>query len=196
MSAPPFPLTLPAMSGMAPHRARTAALPASLFALLTLLCFPLAAQAVPPSYEDNPPQVPGEVKTADPKAKNSKAGGGGTATPGDRGSGSSGSDSRKGSSGDEGGGVGAGKGGGGDGKNQGSPGETGLGDQKTLAQAGSQGGIDANPASDDSGGSSPLAPILIAIAVLAAISIGVVLMRQRGRRGGDGGSDAVSTEAG
>ena len=32
---------------------------------------------------------------------------------------------------------------------------------------------------DSDGGSSPLVPILIAIAVLAAISIGVVLYRQR-----------------
>lgn len=35
--------------------------------------------------------------------------------------------------------------------------------------------------SDDGGSSSPLVPILIAIAVLAAISIGVVVMRQRRR---------------
>lgn len=46
----------------------------------------------------------------------------------------------------------------------------------------------------DDGGSSPLVPILIAIAVLAAISIAVVTMRQRRRR--DGGSDArISPEA-
>jgi len=37
--------------------------------------------------------------------------------------------------------------------------------------------------SDD--GSSPLVPILIAVAVLAAISVGTVLYRQR--RGSDGG---------
>jgi cytoskeletal protein RodZ len=38
-------------------------------------------------------------------------------------------------------------------------------------------------AQDDGGGSSPLLPILIAIAVLAAISIGAVMLRQRRRRG-------------
>lgn len=37
----------------------------------------------------------------------------------------------------------------------------------------------------DSSGSSPLVPILIAVAVLAAISIGAVLVRQR--RGSTGG---------
>jgi MYXO-CTERM domain-containing protein len=40
-------------------------------------------------------------------------------------------------------------------------------------------------ASTDSGGSSPLVPILIAVAVLAAISVGAVLVRQR--RGSAGG---------
>jgi hypothetical protein len=49
---------------------------------------------------------------------------------------------------------------------------------------------DAQPASDD-GGSSPLVPILIAIAALAAVSIGVVVMRNR-----RGGSDSpVSPKA-
>jgi hypothetical protein len=37
----------------------------------------------------------------------------------------------------------------------------------------------------ESGGSSPLVPILIAVAVLAAISVGAVLVRQR--RGSAGG---------
>ncbi|HVV91026.1 MAG TPA: hypothetical protein VHB53_11075, partial [Solirubrobacterales bacterium] len=41
-------------------------------------------------------------------------------------------------------------------------------------------------ASHSSGGSSPVVPILIAVVVLAAISIGVVLYRQR--KSGQGGS--------
>jgi len=41
--------------------------------------------------------------------------------------------------------------------------------------------------SSSSGGSSPVVPILIAVVVLAAISIGVVLYRQR--KSGQGGSD-------
>lgn len=40
----------------------------------------------------------------------------------------------------------------------------------------------------ESGGSSPLAPILIAIAVLAAISIGAVMLRARRQRDGRGGA--------
>jgi MYXO-CTERM domain-containing protein len=44
---------------------------------------------------------------------------------------------------------------------------------------------ESQPSSTDSGGSSPLVPILIAVAVLAAISVGAVLVRQR--RGSAGG---------
>ena len=44
------------------------------------------------------------------------------------------------------------------------------------------GQAEGTPASDD-GGSSPLVPILIAILVLAAISLAVVMLRQR-RQGG------------
>jgi hypothetical protein len=49
----------------------------------------------------------------------------------------------------------------------------------------------AKPASssDSGSGSSPVVPILIAVAVLAAISIGVVLYRQRGDDSGPGGAD-------
>ena len=46
--------------------------------------------------------------------------------------------------------------------------------------------------SDD--GSSPLVPILIAAAVLAAISIAALLIRQRRQR--DGSSPSLSTKAG
>jgi cobalamin biosynthesis Mg chelatase CobN len=49
------------------------------------------------------------------------------------------------------------------------------------------------PASSSSGGSSPLVPILIAIAVLAAISIGVVLYRQRKGDSGPGSDRRVSS---
>jgi hypothetical protein len=45
----------------------------------------------------------------------------------------------------------------------------------------------------ESGGSSPLVPILIAIAALAAISIGAVMLRAKRQRDGRGGS--VSPEA-
>jgi hypothetical protein len=53
----------------------------------------------------------------------------------------------------------------------------------------------ATPASskDSGGGSSPLVPILIAIAVLAAISVGVVMLRAKRQRGE--GSSPVSPGA-
>lgn len=46
----------------------------------------------------------------------------------------------------------------------------------------------------DDGGSSPLVPILIAIAVLAAISVAVVMIRQRRQRPG-GPKPTASPEA-
>jgi hypothetical protein len=52
----------------------------------------------------------------------------------------------------------------------------------------------SSPASADGGGSSPLVPILIAIAALGAISIAVVVIRQRRQR--DGSSQTLSTKAG
>lgn len=52
----------------------------------------------------------------------------------------------------------------------------------------------AASAADDGGGSSPLVPILIAVAVLAAISIGAVIYRQR-RQGSDGSGSPVSPNA-
>jgi cobalamin biosynthesis Mg chelatase CobN len=47
----------------------------------------------------------------------------------------------------------------------------------------------------DDGGSSPLVPILIAIAVLAAISVAVVMIRQRRQRGGADPTATASPEA-
>ena len=51
----------------------------------------------------------------------------------------------------------------------------------------------ANEAEDD-GGSSPLVPILVAIVVLAAISIAAVMIRQRRQR--DSANPSLSTKAG
>lgn len=45
--------------------------------------------------------------------------------------------------------------------------------------------LSTSPSTADDDSSSPLVPILIAVAVLAAISVGAVLYRQR--RGGSGG---------
>jgi hypothetical protein len=72
-----------------------------------------------------------------------------------------------------------------------SGGEAGLGEEKPVG-----GGTESGkPVSHSSGGSSPLVPILIAIAVLAAISIGAVIYRQRRQDSGGSGSP-VSPKAG
>lgn len=76
-----------------------------------------------------------------------------------------------------------------DGNGQRSPGGGVHGDEAGGEQRISQPGTQASTASDD--GSSPLVPILIAIAVLAAISIGTLVMRQRRGSGGD----SISPEA-
>jgi hypothetical protein len=54
--------------------------------------------------------------------------------------------------------------------------------------------VKSAPDSSDDGGSSPLVPILIGIAVLAAASIAALLIRQRRQR--DGSSPSLSTKAG
>ena len=76
---------------------------------------------------------------------------------------------------------------GGDGSKQAA---TGVDDEKPLS--GTSPG--QNAAQSDDGGSSPLVPILIAIAVLAAISIGAVIYRQR-RQGSGGTGSPVSPNA-
>jgi len=71
---------------------------------------------------------------------------------------------------------------GGGGEAQGKAGKSAVGDGRSLGTV--QLGEPSSQAAD-SGGSSPLVPILIAVAVLAAISIGAVMVRQR--RGSPGG---------
>ena len=53
--------------------------------------------------------------------------------------------------------------------------------------------LKANDAEDD-GGSSPLVPILVAVVVLAALSIAAVMIRQRRQR--DSANPSLSTKAG
>ena len=64
----------------------------------------------------------------------------------------------------------------GGGTGQSSPGKGATADQ---GSAGLTQGQPVSNASSDDGGSSPLIPILIAIAALAAISIGAVVFRQK-----------------
>jgi cobalamin biosynthesis Mg chelatase CobN len=86
---------------------------------------------------------------------------------------------------------GGGNGGGGNksgGANAGGP-EGSIGEQKDLG-----GTAQGKNVAESSGGSSPVVPILIAVVVLAAISIGVVLYRQRksDQDGSDGRASSPS----
>lgn len=157
-----------------------------MFALLALLCLlPGSALAQGPvQYEEAVPTVPS-------KAGSSGAGGVGAGgqSSGDSGSsGSSGGSATDGSSSDDdkSGGAASGKGGGNGQGSQagGATGKAGVGGGRPIASP------DAATISHD-GGSSPLVPILIALAVLAAVSIGVVTMRRRGQDG-EGGRGAKS----
>jgi hypothetical protein len=151
----------------------------SVFALMAFACFPALGAAVncpgdssaveycdapPPEYEKTPKKNP---------ATSQKTGGPGQSatSPGSIEESNSGRKSSTDESG--GGGIPAHKDGGG----KGGPGPQAEGGDKPQKQPVA---IDATPTStDDDGGSSPLAPILIALAVLAAISIGAVVMRRR-----------------
>lgn len=137
-------------------------------------------------YKDAVPTVPGhtggnEANDNEPSAHKANAGGGSGG-----GSNSPGGGSSKGGSSEK--AAAAGNGGGSD--QQGSQGHRAG---KGPGQPGTQ--ASATVPSESDGGSSPLVPILIAIAVLAAISIGVVVMRQR-RRGDPSSGSPVSPEAG
>jgi cobalamin biosynthesis Mg chelatase CobN len=161
-----------------PSLGRPAVALVSVLALLAFACFPVLAQAET-VYENESTTLPGSVdksptqhKNPDspessPKAHDSTPDGGGTEQPG--GESSVGGGASKGNPSTP----------GGVGNTQGKDGE---GAKVANEQPG--GSVqDAKPlptttaADDDS--SSPLVPILIALAVLAAISVGAVLYRQR-----------------
>jgi len=151
-----------------------------------LVCFPVLAHADSSEfeYQDAPPTVTGGKAPNDhgPSAGSSNAENGGASAPGGNGGsgGSSGGGSSEGGSSGSGGGAGSAKDGGGTGQ-QGSPGKhSGNG---SIAPGKAAGGGTHEASSQDSGGSSPLVPILVAVAALAAISLGVVTIRQRRRRG-------------
>jgi cobalamin biosynthesis Mg chelatase CobN len=187
------------------HRRSSARLSFSLLSVLALLAFagaPALAQAECTEsgcaqYEVEIPESGGgnhnkhsnpEGGGAEPKAHASNqpnAGNGGSESTGGEGQGEGKhAGAAASSAGNNGGGNSNGAGGAG-------KGNEGLGGEQEVS-AGSQSG---KPASHSSGGSSPLVPILIAIAVLAAISIGAVIYRQRRQDGGGSGSP-VSPNAG
>jgi cobalamin biosynthesis Mg chelatase CobN len=162
-------------------------------ALLALSCFPVFAQAEI-QYEDEVPDINTPSQKKDPgNQSNPKAGSsnseeaGGTVAGGSGGSGTGGSGSGVGSSGS------------GDNPSTGKDGNTGQASSgKGSTAPGTIGGAEAvatESAAADDGGSSPLVPILIAIAALAAISIGFVLYRQRRGPGDDPAGDGSTVSS-
>jgi cobalamin biosynthesis Mg chelatase CobN len=157
----------------------------SVLALLAFACSPALAQAEATVYEVEDTNLPGETtspskhKNPDGSGKSPKAHA--SETPGDGGSeqpGESSESENKESTGNP-----STPGGGG--------GPQGKDGEGAKAAGNAPGGsvqaavpLETSAATTDDG-SSPLVPILIAVAVLAAISVGAVLYRQR--RGGDGG---------
>lgn len=167
----------------------------SVLALLALACFVPMAQAVADSsgieYRDATPSATGEIPTKEVPATTSKNKGG-AQSPGDS---NNTSESEKDSSKEEAGSGGV------TGGNGGGTGQGGTGSQQGNPAAGSKAGKIAvahallkSPA-EESGdsSSSPLVPILIALAAVMAIAIAVVVIRQRRQRGGPDGH--VSPEA-
>jgi len=207
-ATPPIALTLRAMNlGKrhlgAPRLGRCAALLVSVIALaLVLSAVPAQAEECTSSscvqYNPELPSAEGG-HTSKPHqqnpAKASRSGnGGGTAPSNPSGGGGSNEAEEAGESesSPEKGGVAPGhNGGSGQGKGGGSanPGAKEASHSPTQTASG-------KPVShSDDGGSSPLVPILIAIAVLAAISVAVVMIRQRRQRNSGGPAAAASPEA-
>jgi cobalamin biosynthesis Mg chelatase CobN len=165
--------------------------------VLAFACFPLLAHAECTSssciqYTEDLPEAGGggtPMHHKQNQAKASKSGGG---DAGQAESAKHGSDGPEGSDSGESqqGGMAVGghsQGGPPQGKAAGSP------NGKPGGSPHSGGQMSVKPTSSSDGGSSPLVPILILIAVLAAISVGTVMYRQR--RGRHGPSASASPEA-
>jgi cobalamin biosynthesis Mg chelatase CobN len=147
-----------------------------------MACFPGLAVAEENSgiqYETDVPAVPQDEGSNIPAKKNSggsdpsdeSANATGSNTPGGVGSGGDGGSNAGGT------GTGQGTQGSGGGDGQRADGSQAAGGSVSKAQSLKTKSSPVNSSSDD--GSSPLVPILIAIAVLAAISIGAFYYRQR-----------------
>jgi len=153
----------------------------SVLALLAMCCAPVLAQAGSAGYQysDAPPTVnggPPSQSNLSPAGSKSTSGvgshpGGAKSSGGKSGEGANGSKSKSnGSTGDE--------------NEAGQQGSQGSGNQKSQTAIGKKTSASPEPGSD-SGGSSPLVPILIAILVLAGGSIAYVMIKRR--RAGDSG---------
>jgi cobalamin biosynthesis Mg chelatase CobN len=209
------------MQGAPRRQARSSArsffLLPSVLALLALALFPVSAFAGNSGetvYETEIPSVTSEPSAGGTekspthhnahntgngesgRATGSNAGGGeGTSAGSEAGGGSSeGHKKGKSSSQEEEGNPSTGAGGNGGNGNKPGGGANSGGSEGSISAGEKAGGpsTSATNASSSSGGSSPVVPILIAVVVLAAISIGVVLYRQR-KSGQDGSDGRVSS---
>jgi cobalamin biosynthesis Mg chelatase CobN len=177
-------------------------------ALLALALFPVSAfaNAGETVYETEVPTIESEPGTGNSsgnspthhkapnnaQAKGSEAGTGGGSEETEKGSGSSEGHKKEGSSSEEEEGKSS-TGGGGNGGNKPNGGANARGSEGSIGESKDLGGTQQGQnAAESSGGSSPVVPILIAVVVLAAISIGVVLYRQR-KSGQDGSDGRVSS---
>jgi cobalamin biosynthesis Mg chelatase CobN len=187
-----------------------------MLALLALALFPVLAHAGTPAETTYTPVVPG-VETKESKESNSKAHkenplNQGTTSNNEKAEGSAvkanGTEKPVEPEEEEGSGKGQGAAGGGNGGNSGgnhpstggggegggNPAKSGGGSQSGDGISNQQAVAHTQPGanvSESSGGSSPVVPILIAVVVLAAISIGIVLYRQR--KSGPGPDSRVSS---
>ncbi len=207
-STPLIPLTLRGM-----HRSRrlrrSSARPSfvllSMLALLALASFPVLARASSeiPEYETEVPTAEGHKVVP---TQGGSVGGGGTqgggrgttasnsSSPGGASQNSSGSTQTSGSGSSSGNPSSASNNSStGSDSGQGSPGK-GATASKASGSIGSGKAVTTPSTAEESSSSSPLVPILIAIAVLATLSIGAVLIRQRRQRRGDS-SGQVSPKA-
>jgi hypothetical protein len=204
-SAPPFGLVFPGMQETRHRRGQVLGLFSvglSVLALSALMLFPALSQANDSSgiqYSEAPPTATGGQEGNKPSHKepvaHSSTGGDGSSNQNNSGHSKSST-----SSGGSSGGSPSSKTGNPQstshdrGTGQGNPGSGSTGGE--APQVNHSGQVSSAPqgsSGQESGGSSPLVPILIAIAALAAISIGVVMLRARRQRAGRGGS--VSPEA-
>ena len=157
----------------APARGRSI-LALSALALVAFCFLPLGAQASSAGfqYSDAPQSATGNPASESNLTPGS-TGGGGKGSAGGAGGGKKGG--ANGSNSTAGGAKGAGKGG------SGAAYQSGVG-------AGEQLGSDTAAPGSDSGGSSPLVPILIAIVLLAGGSVAYVMIKRRRAGGADGSS--------
>ena len=169
----------------------------SVLALLALACLPVWAQADSSGIQYNP-SVPSATHKSEIPSQNGGVPAHSSDTPGGKKSGSDGSTAPDSSEADSSQESESSKEGTALAKNDDGGGNGGNGQGNSDKSSGHEQGSAANPlgsqAAEQDSDSSPLVPILIAVAVLAAISIGVVVMRQRRRRGGPDAQ--VSPEAG